>query len=90
MNCSIRSSRKEMAAVILACPGDGVSPTGFSGLSHDTVIDDERQVLLRFKRGYSLRLDVTILIRVFIRSCSCLTIFIGGRFLTFGSVNTPT
>lgn len=85
----LSDARKEMAAVLLSSPGDGVSPAGFGGLRNDTVVHDEGQVLLGLEGGNGLMVDVSESVageRVKARR----TIFAGGSFATFGSVNTAT
>ena len=41
--------REEMTAIVMPRPGDGITPTLFSGLGNHTVIHFERQVILGLK-----------------------------------------
>lgn len=82
-------ARKEVAAVLLPGPGDGVSPARFGGLRNDTVVHDKGQVLLGLEGGNGLIVEVS-------ESAAAehikarRTIFAGGSFATFGSVKTAT
>lgn len=82
-------ARKEVAAVLLSGPGDGVSPTGLRRFRNDTVVHDEGQVLLGLEGGDGLIRDVSESVAAE-RVGERRTIFAGGSFATFGSVKTAT
>ena len=44
-----RYSRKEVAAVLLSSPSDGIPPASLGRLGYDAVVDDEGQVVLLFQ-----------------------------------------
>lgn len=82
-------ARKEVTAVLLSSPGDGVSPARFGGLRNDAVVHDEGQVLLGLEGGNGLIRDASERVAAE-RVGERRTIFAGGSFATFGSVKTAT
>jgi hypothetical protein len=80
--------RKEVRKVVLPSPRDGVLPTVFGGFGDDAVVDLEGQVRLRLET-----LDRLVKPRKW-RSMGVrartLTVFMGRKRATLGSVNTPT
>ena len=80
--------REEMTAIVLASPGDSISPAGFRRFRNDAVIHLKWQVRLRLERGDSLA-NTGVNYGLY-KSVIERTIFMGGRFLTLGSVKTAT